>query len=556
MELRHCNAWFGLEGIAPATANPVGDVSLAAPALPTRELVLDRYRPLRPLGSGASGSVWLARDERNGLDVALKIVPREGKAAARAEREAEAAARLRHERCLRAYGFGSDSGHVYIAYEYVAGRTLRDAMRAGELRDGQAVEAAAQILEGLAHAHARGIVHRDVKPSNVLLAGEDGISVRLLDFGLAQFDEAETLTAVGDVPGTLAYISPERLRGREACAASDVWAVGIVLWEALAGKHPFWGVPLQQMAGTIESGPPPLVQERPDLPKRLLAAIGHALTDEPGKRPPAAALAKELRSALAGPRRATSPASRVSTQTSLAGIARLAPAAATGVAAGAGAAALPFYPSGAAAAIGAVTALVALRNPRGGLALALAAPIFPLGNVSLGLAFAYGALALGWLALGWRDARLGVAFLAGPLLAAVGLLGLVPLAVLPVRGAVRRAAQALAAVTVAAVTAAIRGVELPFGQGVAQPVDLEATENALAAAQALLAAVPAGIALEALALAAVAAAAPYARTPWRIAGLGAGTLAATLLLVPAAPAAPLVLAVWLTCAGLALKFAH
>ncbi|NUT56069.1 MAG: protein kinase [Thermoleophilia bacterium] len=137
-------------------------MSVAAHALPRGELVLDRYRPLRPLGSGGSGSVWLARDERNGLDVALKIVPREGKAAHRAEREAEAASRLRHERCLRAYGFGSDSGHVYIAYEYVGGHTLRDAMRGGQLRDGQAVEAAAQILDGLAHAHGRGIVHRDV----------------------------------------------------------------------------------------------------------------------------------------------------------------------------------------------------------------------------------------------------------------------------------------------------------------------------------------------------------------------------------------------------------
>ena len=148
-------------------------MSTAAHALPRRELVLDRYRPLRPLGSGGSGSVWLARDEQTGLDVALKIVPREGKAADRAEREAEAASRLRHERCLRAYGFGSDAGHVYIAYEYVGGRTLRDAMRAGELRDGQAIEAAAQILDGLAHAHSRGIVHRDVKPSNVLLADDE-----------------------------------------------------------------------------------------------------------------------------------------------------------------------------------------------------------------------------------------------------------------------------------------------------------------------------------------------------------------------------------------------
>ncbi len=272
-------------------------MSSAAPVLATRELVLDRYRPLRPLGSGSSGSVWLARDESNGLDVALKIVPREGKAGYRAEREAEAAARLRHERCLRAYGFGSDAGHVYIAYEYVGGRTLRDAMRAGELRDAEAVEAASQILEGLAHAHQRGIVHRDVKPTNVLLADGDGISVRLLDFGLAQFDEADTLTAVGDVPGTLAYISPERLRGAEAVPASDVWAVGILLWEALAGRHPFWGVPLPQMASAIETGAPALQPERPDLPKRLLATVDRALDADPARRPSAAALAEELRHA-------------------------------------------------------------------------------------------------------------------------------------------------------------------------------------------------------------------------------------------------------------------
>src|ERR671923_1156871 len=104
------------------------------------ELALDRYRPLRPLGSGGSGSVWLARDERTGLDVALKIVPREGKAGARAEREAQVASRLRHERCIRAYACGGDTRHVYVAYEYVPGRTLRDALRSGQLDDERAVE--------------------------------------------------------------------------------------------------------------------------------------------------------------------------------------------------------------------------------------------------------------------------------------------------------------------------------------------------------------------------------------------------------------------------------
>ena len=527
-------------------------MSAAAHALPRGELVLDRYRPLRPLGSGGSGSVWLARDERNGLDVALKIIPREGKAAHRAEREAEAASRLRHERCLRAYGFGSDSGHVYIAYEYVGGRTLREAMRGGELRDGQAVEAAAQILDGLAHAHSRGIVHRDVKPSNVLLAEDDGISVRLLDFGLAQFDEAETLTAVGDVPGTLAYISPERLRGEEACSASDIWAVGVLLWEALAGKHPFWGVPLPQMASTIEAGCPPLQPERPDLPKRLLSAISHALAHDPSRRPPAAALANELRSALAGGKRSPKVAA-VSKQDFAQ---RAVPAAVAGVAALAGGTALPFYPTGWAAALAAATAFTAFRAPRAGLALALAAPVLPLGNYALGLALLYGVLALGWLALSWREPRWGLAFLAGPVLAAVGLLALFPLVTAGIASATRRAAQTLAAVAVAAVVAGLRGVPLPFGQGIAPPLDLEGVDSAVTVARVLIDAVPAGLALEALALAAVAVALPYARTPWRIAGLGAAMLAATLLTAPAAPALPVVLAVWLTVGGLALKSEH
>jgi hypothetical protein len=498
--------------------------------------------------------VWLARDERNGLDVALKIIPREGKAASRAEREAEAASRLRHERCLRAYDFGSDYGHVYIAYEYIAGHTLRDAMRSGSLSDVQAVEAAAQILEGLAHAHGRGIVHRDVKPSNVLLAEADGISVRLLDFGLAQFDEAETLTAVGDVPGTLAYISPERLRGEEACPASDVWGVGILLWEALAAKHPFWGVPLPQMASTIEAGAPPLETFRPDLPKRLLAAVGAALALDPARRPSAAALAEELRESVTEKRRRSKTVESVYQTQSL--VPRLAPAAAAGAAALVGGTALPFYPTGWAPALAAVAALATLRSPRVGLALALAAPILPLGNLALGLALVYAGVALAWLALTWRDARAGLAFVAGPVLAPLGLIGLVPLAAQAARGPVRRAAQALAAVAVAAVAAGLRAEELPFGQGRAEPLEVDGRESVLGTAGALVDAVPSALALEALALAAIAVAIPYARTPWRIAGLGALALATTLLAAPTAPAIPLVLAAWLTCGVLALKSEH
>src|SRR5437762_2830480 len=134
-------------------------MSNAAPALESTGLILERYRPLKPLGSGGSGSVWLARDEQTGLDVALKIVAREGKAAARAEREAAAAARLRHPSCLRAYAFARDPRHVYIAYEYAPGSTFREAMRSGELGDAAAITACAEICDALAHAHAAGILH-------------------------------------------------------------------------------------------------------------------------------------------------------------------------------------------------------------------------------------------------------------------------------------------------------------------------------------------------------------------------------------------------------------
>ena len=253
----------------------------------------------RSAAAAPARSGWRATSAP-GLDVALKIVPREGKAATRAEREALAAARLRHERCLRAYGLDRDSRNVYIAYEYVPGQTMREALRAGELDDAAAVETAAQVLEGLAHAHARGIVHRDVKPSNVLLAEGEELSARLLDFGLAQLAEEESLTATGDVPGTLAYVPPERLvHGESGGPPADIWAVGAMLWESLAGWHPFWNGSLLETAKRIETGAAPLAQARPDLPKPLCALVDRMLSLDPAARPPAAHLAHELRDTFA-----------------------------------------------------------------------------------------------------------------------------------------------------------------------------------------------------------------------------------------------------------------
>ena len=527
----------------------------AAAASLQAELVLGRYRPLRPLGTGGTGSVWLARDEQNGLDVALKIVAREGKAGARAEREAEAAARLRHPSCQRAYGFGRDSQHVYIAYEYTPGRTFREALRSDELDDATAIEAAVQMLEGLAHAHARGIVHRDVKPSNVLLADSDRVSVRLLDFGLARLPQAETLTAAGDVPGTLAYISPERLGGEAATPAADVWAVGVLLWEALAGRHPFWQSSLLETARAIEGGAPPLASVRSDLPRRVLTAVDRALDLDPARRPSAAALAQALQ---VGSRRRRRHRRRDRTLIPLAAVARLAPALLASAFAGWTAFAIPFYPAGWPIGLAVLTGAAAFARPRIGLMLALAVPVLPLGNLALGAALLYSTVAAALLVLSWREPESGLLAALGPLLAPLSALGLLPLLTLGTRSAARRAAQAGAAVLAAGVVAGIRHAPLPF-DGAAAPHDLglAGSRSVTATASVLWHALLSHPTLfvETLALAGAAALLPFVRRRglWAIAGLGAGMLAATLLPEPGVAAIPLVVSVWATCAVVALR---
>ena len=463
------------------------------------ELALGRYRPLRPLGSGGSGSVWLARDERTGLDVALKIVPLEGKAGDRAEREAEACSRLRHPGCLRAYAFGRERGHVYIAYEYAPGKTFREVMRAGLLPDGAAVEACAQVAEALAHAHSRRILHRDVKPANVLLVEGAGTSVRLLDFGLAAFDDAETLTAQGDVPGTLAYISPERLVGGPSTPAADVWAVGVMLWEALAGRHPFTRPSLRETGDAIEAGAPPLAQVRPDVPRAITDAVDRALSLDPRRRPSAAQLADALRSVRAR-RTPKGPSNKLS----------LAPRAARALGAGAYAGAattlFPFWPTPFPLAFAAAAAAITFFRPKLGLALALAAVVFPLGNLSVGLAIAYGVVATAWLALSSRRAVL-------------------------------------------AATAVL------LGYGVTHPPNaaVERIEDPVAAAREVALGVPPEAWRLALVAGVAVAALRFVRSGWHVSFWGSALVAAALLPNPSVAALPVIALVWAACLGLALK---
>jgi hypothetical protein len=532
-------------------------VSSAAPA---HDLFLGRYRPLRPLGSGGMGHVWLARDERTGLEVALKIVAREGKSGSRAEREARAAASLRHEHCQRIVSLARDTQHVYIAYEYVPGRTLREAMRAGELDDRGAIEAAAQIAAALAHAHGKGIVHRDVKPSNVLLAEAPGIDVRLLDFGLAQMAEFDTLTALGDIPGTLAYISPERLHGLTATAAADIWGLGVLLWEALAGEHPFWCGDLVETSRRIQQGAPPLGSRRPDLPAHLLETVASALAVNPKRRPSASRLSHELRSVpkrFRHKRPGTKPPARPRVTTAVAA-GRVLPAALAGVASGWIATRLPFYPAQWPVGLAVTGAAFGLAEPRAGLLFTLAVAFFPLANISLGLAIVYAILAAAWAALTWKDARAGLLLAAGPLLAPIAALGLLPLVAQLAHGRARRAAATAAAVLLAALIAGLEHARIPF-DGTIPPLGLGIAGSAspAAVAQVLwsqLAAHPI-VLVEAALLAAAAVALPHVRKrgPWPAAAFGAALLAATALAAPTAAVLPFVGAAWLTAAALALE---
>ncbi len=530
----------------------------------SHELILGRYRPLRPLGSGGMGHVWLARDERNGLDVSLKMVVREGRVAERAEREARAAAALRHPRCQRIYTLARDSSHVYIAYEYVPGRTLRQAMAAGELSDRDSVEAAAQILDALAHAHQKGIVHRDVKPSNVLLAESDGIDVRLLDFGLAQMEEFDTLTQVGDVPGTLTYVSPERLAAKTATPAADVWAVGVMLWESLVGKHPFRSSNAAGTTRRIKAGAPPLEDFRPDLPQRIHDAVTKALHPDPERRPSAAALAAELREeprkrrrvpgevevkkAKEAPRELITVAARE----------RVAPALAAAIWTGWVAWALPFFPPGWPLGLTIATAALGLTFPRVALAFAFAVTFFPLWNISLGLAILFAALGAIWVALTWNDPRGNIALVAGPLLGPLAALALLPLAAQFATGPARRALQAFTGTLLAVVVAGLRRQILPL-DGSAPPLGLGIAGSSRPSAVAwtlwrTLTGHPV-IIFQAGVLAAAAVALPYlrGRGPWPAAIAGAVLMAATGLGAPLAAFLPLAAAAWITAAYLALS---
>lgn len=257
-----------------------------------------RYRVERVLGHGGMAVVYLAHDEELQRDVAIKVLADhlagDGDFRRRFLREARVASRLSHPNVVGVYDAGESDGRPYIVMEYVSGHTLAEKE---ERTPEGVVVLALQACAGLEHAHAAGLVHRDVKPANLLLR-EDGV-LKIADFGIARAAEHTQLTQLGTVLGTAAYLAPEQAAGEEVTKAADIYSLGAVVYELLTGRPPYEFDSLPELVSKQSNG---LITPVRDLvrsvPVGVEAAVMHALAREPAFRPPsAAALADELASA-------------------------------------------------------------------------------------------------------------------------------------------------------------------------------------------------------------------------------------------------------------------
>ena len=259
--------------------------------------VLGRYRLARRLGTGASGTVWLARDERLGREVAVKIVARDRVSVGRFEREAKAAAQLAHPGIVTLYEAAIDDEGAYLVSELVRGATLGALLEHGRLSDRDVVAIGIALCDALAHAHAHGVVHRDIKPSNVLVPEQPSTQAelaKLTDFGVARVIGDERLTLTGDVVGTAAYMAPEQAAGRIVGAPADLYSLALVLYEALTGHNPVATWTAAQRTRRLATHLPPLRRQRRDLPRELGQGIDLALRPRPRERGTVAELARAL----------------------------------------------------------------------------------------------------------------------------------------------------------------------------------------------------------------------------------------------------------------------
>ncbi|GAA3373507.1 hypothetical protein GCM10020367_33700 [Streptomyces sannanensis] len=260
-------------------------------------LVADRYRLEAPLGRGAMGEVWRARDEVLGRPVAVKLLlgdDSDAEAAARFRLEAQTAARLNHPHVVAVFDFGAGDGRFYLVMELIEGRSLAQELAAeGALRPERVAVIAAQTAAGLVSAHRQGIVHRDIKPGN-LMSTVDG-TVKIGDFGIARFvdDPATALTSTGQIVGTSLYLAPERALGQPAGPASDVYSLGCVLYQLLTGRTPFRAdTATATLYQHIDAAPAPLRQLGVDVPAAFENYLFGMLAKQPENRPTAQHIAE------------------------------------------------------------------------------------------------------------------------------------------------------------------------------------------------------------------------------------------------------------------------
>jgi len=378
---------------------------------------MGRFRLLERIGSGGMGTVYRAFDERLQRQVAVKEVDAEPD---RVIREAQAAARLNHPAVVTLYELGERAGRAVLVSELVPGATLAELRRYGTLSDRDVAEIGIDVCAALDHAHARGVVHRDIKPQNVIVRDDEagGRLAKLMDFGIARLAGAPTLTAAGEVVGTLAYMSPEQAEGAPAGPPSDVYSLALSLYECWSGANPVAGDTPAQTARRIGARIKPLRELRPDLPEGLCDTIDAGLEPEAELRPAPAELGECLEAEIEvldayAPLPGTQAAEAEARRTRL-GAVRLVVLA--GIATALGLLAGPFGQAGLAVTLAALLAPAAILGLSAASLTPLAAPL--LAQVGLGGA----AAALGSAAASIRArALLGVASWAWLLCASLAL---------------------------------------------------------------------------------------------------------------------------------------
>lgn len=268
---------------------------------------VSNYKILDKLGAGGMGGVYLAEDTSHHRKVALKVLPPElndPKSIERFEREAQMLAALDHPDIVKVFSVEEDDrGLHFLTMEWISGRVLSEVIPEGGLEAGAFFGLAVSIAEALAATHRQQIVHRDLKPSNIMVL--DGGGIKILDFGLAKLkddhESTERLTDRGSLLGSMPYMSPEQVRGEDISPTSDVFSLGILFFQMLAGRRPFPGRAWAAAMAILRDSPRPITELRPDLPAALVAVIDRCLQKESALRYPSA---EELAAALAHARSA------------------------------------------------------------------------------------------------------------------------------------------------------------------------------------------------------------------------------------------------------------